>query len=101
MPLGIYNSVPSVMFNSSEFRQALDLRIGDEVLFPVYRTLKKGGSTAEYDIIGWVGFRVSSFSGGGDSGKVHGSFTRVIWEGIESDSVGQPDFGVRKITLVD
>jgi hypothetical protein len=103
MPLGIYNSVPSAMFNSSHFRQAMDFRLGDEVLFPIFKTLKKGGSTAEYDIVGWVGFVITSYSGGGDSGKLKGYFTRVIWEGIISESPldAATDFGVRAIALIE
>jgi hypothetical protein len=103
MPLGVYNSVPSAMFNSTHFRSAMDLRLGDEVLFPIYKTLKKGGSTAEYDIVGWVGFNIHSYSGGGDSGKLKGHFTRVIWEGVISESPTDitTDFGVRAIALIE
>jgi hypothetical protein len=103
MPLGVYNSVPSTMFNSSHFREAMDFRLGDEVLFPIYKTLKKSGSTAEYDIVGWVGFNITSYSGGGDSGKLKGYFTRVIWEGIISESPTDltTDFGVRAIALIE
>ena len=101
MDLGTYNSVPSTMFNSSHFRDAMSLRLGDVVLFPIYRTLKESGSNAEYDVVGWVGFRISKYVGGGSEGKVYGSFTRVIWEGIQSQSPSQPDFGVRAIELVE
>jgi hypothetical protein len=103
MPLGIYNSVPSTMFNSSHFREAMDLRLGDEVLFPIYKSLKKSGSTAEYEIVGWVGFVVTSYTGGGSSGKLKGYFTRVIWEGIISESPSDvaTDFGVRAIALIE
>jgi hypothetical protein len=103
MPLGIYNSVPSTMFNSSHFREAMDVRLGDEVLFPIYKTLKKSGSTAEYDIVGWVGFVITSYSGGGSSGKLKGYFTRVIWEGIisEAPTDAATDFGVRAIALIE
>ncbi len=103
MPLGIYNATPSTMFNSSHFRAAMDFRLGDEVLFPIYKTLKKSGSTAEYDIVGWVGFTITSYSGGGSSGKLKGRFTRVIWEGIISESPIDvaTDFGVRAIALIE
>jgi hypothetical protein len=103
MPLGIYNSVPSTMFNSSHFREAMDFRLGDEVLFPIYKSLKKSGSTAEYDIVGWVAFVITEYSGGGSSGKLKGYFTRVTWEGIISESPTDvaTDFGVRAIALVE
>lgn len=100
MPLGIYNSVPSVMFNSNEFRKALDLRLNSEILIPIYDGLKKSGSTAEYNIIGWIGFVPTAFTGGGDNGKVIGHFTRVVWQGIAATSANQPGFGVRTISLV-
>lgn len=101
MPLGKYYSVPSAMFNSSQFRDAMDFRMGDDLLFPIYRSIVKGGSTAEYDIIGWVGFHVTARTGGGDNGTLKGWFTRIITEGISSESAGDPDYGVRVISLVE
>ncbi len=102
MKLGTYYSVPSTMFNSSEFRSALRLRTNDEVLFPIYRPpIKAGGSNAMYDIIGWVGFYITDWTVDGSFGKVFGHFTRVIWEGVESDRSDAPDFGVRVLGLVE
>jgi hypothetical protein len=102
MPLGIYDSVPSAMFNGNAFQGALTDRTGTEVLFPVYRPpIKKSGSNAEYNIIGWVGFFITGKSGGGPTAKVHGHFTKVIWEGIEGSSLPEEDFGVRVIGLVE
>ena len=101
MPTGIYHSTPSTMFNSSHFREAMDVRLGDEVLFPIYKTLKKSGSTAEYDIVGWVGFVITEYSGSGSSGKVRGYFTRVTWEAVISESPTDLDFGVRAIALIE
>ena len=80
MKLGVYYSVPSTEFNSVHFQEALRERIGDEVLFPVYRPpIKESGSNAEYDIVGWVGFIPSESDVGGSAGKVYGQFTRVTW----------------------
>ncbi len=102
MPLGMYRAVPSTEFNSSHFQNALQLRVGDEVLFPIYRPpVLKGGQNAEFNIIGWVGFVVTSSKVQGDKGKIYGHFVRVIWEGIQSDDASQPDFGVRAISLVE
>lgn len=101
MPLGTYNSVPSVMYNSNEFRAALAARLNSEILIPIYDKLKKSGSTAEYNIIGWIGFVPTEFSGGGDNGKLIGYFTRVVWKGIPATSASQPGFGVKTISLVD
>lgn len=101
MPLDRYNSVPSAKFNSSSFREALDLRIGTELLFPVFRSIEGSGENARFDIIGWVGFRVTSFSGDGDDGTVSGSFTRMIVSGIQGTSSTGKDFGARAIALVE
>lgn len=101
MPLGIYNSVPSAKFNSVQFRDALSLRLNTEVLFPIYDSLEKSGSNAEYNIIGWVGFVPTKFTGGGDEAKVKGYFTKVIWQGIQVTSAGQPSFGVRGVSLIE
>lgn len=100
MPLGKYNSVPSAMFNSNEFREALSARLNSEILIPIYDSIKKSGSTAEYNIIGWIGFVPTGFTGGGDNGKVEGYFTRVVWKGIPAASASQPGFGVKTISLV-
>ncbi len=102
MPIGIYESVPSAEFNSSHFQEALRLRVGDEILLPVYRPpIKRSGSNAQYDIIGWVGFVITESIVSGNNSKLRGQFTRVTWEGIESDRSDGPDFGVRVIGLVE
>lgn len=101
MPLGIYNSVPSAKFNSGQFQEALGLRFGTEVLFPVYDSIKESGSNAEYNIIGWVGFVPTKVTGGGSSSTVHGYFKSVIWHGVRVTSSGSPAFGVRGVSLVE
>jgi hypothetical protein len=102
MPLGVYTSAPGAKFNGSQFDSALQARVGSEVLFPVYKPpITQSGSNAQFNIIGWVGFRISGWSGQGNSGKVFGSFTRFIAQGIQaSNPGGQSDFGVRSIQLV-
>lgn len=102
MPLGIYTGVPGAKFNGSLFDAALQARVGSEVLFPVYNPpIKQSGSNAQFNIIGWVGFKISSWSGQGNSGKVFGTFTRYIAQGIQASTPGsQPDFGARAIQLV-
>jgi Putative Flp pilus-assembly TadE/G-like len=104
MDVGMYRSAPSTLFNSSAMFEAITerIRVGEEVLFPIYQPpIRRGGSNAEYDIIGWIGFTITSFDNRGSEGWVRGSFTRVIWEGIPSTSPSTPDFGVRSITLID
>jgi hypothetical protein len=104
MDLGRYFSAPSALFNSSQVAEAITerIRVGEEVLFPIYNPpIRRGGSNAEYDIIGWIGFTITSFDNRGSDGWVRGSFTRVVWEGIPSTTPSTPDFGVRSITLID
>jgi len=102
MPLGIYQSVPSVNFNSSHMSEALQVRRGEEVLFPIYREpILGGGTNARFNIIGWVGFVITDWDNTGSGGQVDGVFTRVVWEGILTNSGGSADFGVRTVQLID
>lgn len=99
---GEYTSVPSAQFNDSHVREALAARItGDsDMLFPIYKTISASGSNAIYDIVGWVGFHVTKYQASGSTGKVWGSFTKVLWEGIQSDSGNNLNFGTSTIELV-
>ena len=100
MPLGWYGSDPGAAFNDNKFQGALNVRIGDELLFPVYDKTKAQGSNFEYHVVGWVGFVVTGFKGQGNKGTVDGHFVRVIWEGIQSEQGEEEDFGVRSVELV-
>jgi len=101
LPLGTYFSAPSANFNNSQFTASLDAVIGKEVLFPVYRLLTGPGSNAKYDIIGWVGFVITSFNTGGSSGTLTGYFTSYTATGVQVTTGGNPYFGVHKVELVD
>jgi secretion/DNA translocation related TadE-like protein len=103
MDLGSYTSVPSAKFNDSHVKGALAARIaGDnELLFPIYKTISGSGSNAVYDVVGWVGFTVTKFVASGSTGKVYGSFTKVLWEGIQSDSGNNLNFGTNTVELVE
>lgn len=101
MPLGKYDAAPSANFNNSQFISALAARMPDELLFPIYKTLTGPGSNAQYDIVGWVGFKVSSFNPNGSKSFVRGSFVSVVWEGIHSSSGANLNYGVRAIELVE
>jgi hypothetical protein len=102
MPLGWYGSDPGAAFNDRKFDDALNVRVGDELLFPVYDAVKGGGSNFEYKVVGWVGFVVTSFDPKGSKSTIQGHFVRVIWEGILSKSGGgSDDFGVRAVELVE
>jgi Flp pilus assembly protein TadG len=101
LPLGTYFSAPSANFNNSQFQSSLNAVIGKEVLFPVYRLLTGPGSNAKYDIIGWVGFVITSFNTGGSSGTLTGYFTSYTATGVQVTTGGNPYFGVHKVELVD
>ena len=101
MPLGKYSSAPSANFNESKFQNALGDRIGDDVLFPIYDTLTGPGTNAQYNVIGWIGFHVTSYQANGSKGWVKGWFTRVIWAGIQSTSSSGSNWGAKTIQLVN
>jgi hypothetical protein len=100
MPLNWYFSDPGAKFNSSAIQNALTERIGEEMLFPVYDNTRGGGANFDYRVIGWIGFVVTSFEARGNSGKLFGHFTRVVWEGLPAESP-TADFGVRSIALIE
>jgi Flp pilus assembly protein TadG len=104
LPLGDYFSDPGAAFNDSQIQGALQARYQTDLLFPVYDTLVKQGSNAEYHVIAWAGFHLTKSVAGGTTGTLNGYFTRVVWAGIISKS-GPPanskDFGVRSVALID
>ena len=100
LPLGLYNSDPGAKFSSSNIQGALNVRIGTVLLFPVFDTLTGNGQNAQYNIIGWVGFKLTGYSAQGNNAQLTGSFTQFIAKGIQATSgTQQPDFGVRTIQL--
>jgi len=105
--LGKYKSDPGAKFSSQNIEGALDDRIGTVLLFPVFKTLDGTGQNAEYDIIGWIGFYLTSYDVHGNSATLHGYFTSYIAQGILSRSSpgsgGVPSsfFGVKSIQLVE
>jgi hypothetical protein len=101
MPLAWYYSDPGAKFNSSQMQSALTDRIGSELLFPVYRNVRGGGANFEYQVIGWIGFHITSFDARGSRGTIDGWFTRVIWEGIQNEQQTGDDFGVRSLSLIE
>lgn len=113
--LGNYDSDPGASFNSNEIQSALTDRLGTELLFPVFDTLTGNGSNAAYDVIGWVGFHLDSYTvnngnggngngqgNGGPAATLTGYFTKVIWNGLQSKTDQHlPDFGVYSVELVN
>ena len=101
MPINWYFSDPGAKFDSTHIQGALDDRTGSDLLFPVYSDIRGGGSNFQYEVIGWVGFHLTGFDARGNSGKLDGWFTHVIWEGIYSEHATGDDFGARSVSLVE
>jgi hypothetical protein len=103
MELGNYNSAPSALWNDSHVKGAMADRLsGDPVLlFPIYDRITGSGSGAEYHVVGWVAFHVTSYNANGNTGVVRGSFKKVIWEGIQSQSGNNLNYGTTTIELVE
>jgi Flp pilus assembly protein TadG len=103
LDIGSYFSDPGVKFNSNQIQDAMQARLGTDMLFPVYDTLTGQGSNASYHIIGWVGFHVESVNAQGNNGSISGYFTKVIWTGIQASTAagGGPNFGARSVQLID
>jgi Putative Flp pilus-assembly TadE/G-like len=106
LPLGDYNSDPGAKFSSQNIQGALDARIGTELLFPVFKTLNGQGQNAQYDIIGWIGFHLTSYVVHGNNSTLSGYFTQYIAQGILAQSGGgggsgaPGTFGVKSIQLI-
>ena len=101
MPLGWYGSNPGAK-TSSNVTSAMNVKIGDELLFPVYDRTVDNGANFDYEIIGWVGFVVTDYiKVGGNNKRITGQFVRVIWEGLQSTSGSATSFGAQAIQLVE
>ena len=104
--LGNYRSDPGAKFSSSNIQDALEARRGTVLLFPVFRVLSGTGQNAVYEIIGWIGFHLTSYDVHGHSATLHGYFTEFIAQGILASSGGGPSgpsssFGVKSIQLIE
>jgi Putative Flp pilus-assembly TadE/G-like len=102
MDTGKYDARTGNPFSSTHIGDSLNDRIGEELLFPIYRKLTGGGSGAKYEIVGWIGFHLTGTDLTGSNEKLYGWFTRVIWEGIQAHSgSGSYSPGVGVIELVE
>jgi len=102
--VGKYEAATGASFGNSQFRSALDQQIGHELMFPVYRLIKGPGGNAIYDIIGWVGYVITSYTVNGNEGTINGSFTRYVVDGVPSENGGPggaEGLGVHKIELTN
>lgn len=99
MGLGWYYSDPGAKFNPGPLEDALAARIGSELLFPVYDTVREQGAGFEYRIVGWVGYMLTGHNGQGNNAELEGYFTSVVWEGMTSET-GDNFFGATVVKLV-
>jgi hypothetical protein len=99
-----YYSDPGIKPNSSHVRDALQERIGvgKEILIPIYTETRAQGAGFEYFVVGWVGWTTTSFKiRGVNDVSIFGSFTQIIWEGIQSESGTDDGLGARAVSLIE
>lgn len=96
-----YYADSGAKFNNANVDGAMQLRLGDELLFPVYDDVQNQGTNFQYHVIGWAGFVIDSFAGNGNSGKIHGHFTRFIAQGIQGGPPQTDAFGTWNVQLVE
>ena len=103
MGLGDYDAITGNMFSSSHIGDNLADRIGDVLLFPIFRKLTGNGTGAKYQIVGWAGFRLSGLDLHGSNEILLGEFVSVTWDGIQAEEASDapPDFGVTNVSLVE
>jgi hypothetical protein len=103
MDLGDYDAITGNMFSSTNIGDLLNARIGDVLLFPIYRKIAGTGTNAHYEIVGWAAFRLSGLDLQGNNEKLFGEFVGVTWEGIQAEHASDAgvDFGVKNVSLVD
>jgi hypothetical protein len=101
--LADYDARTGNPFSSSHIGDVLDARVGDILLFPIYRKLTGTGTGAKFQIVGWAAFRLSGMDLKGNNEKLFGEFVSVTWDGIQASSAGQapPNFGVKNVSLID
>lgn len=104
MDTGWYNGEPGAKFNSGQVRQALDDRLGSDLLFPVYDQAQGQGQGFTYRVVGWAVFHMTDYRAKGSCNKagwctVTGYFVSVVWNGIGTPSA-ENYFGARVVKLV-
>lgn len=101
--LGDYDARTGNPFSSSHIKDVLDARIGDIMLFPIYRKLSGTGTNTKYVIIGWAAFRLTGVDVKGNDEKLFGEFVSVTWDGIQASKASEapPNFGVKNVSLID
>jgi Putative Flp pilus-assembly TadE/G-like len=103
MDLGDYDAVTGNQFSSSNIGDLLNARIGDVLLFPIYRKITGTGTGAHFEIVGWAAFKLTGMNLQGNNEKLFGEFVSVTWDGIQAEHASDAgvDFGVTNVSLVD
>jgi Putative Flp pilus-assembly TadE/G-like len=97
-----YYSDPGMKPDSSHVRGALTDRDETEILLPVYRSTRAQGAGFEYYVVGWAVFHVTDWDiHGSKDSRIYGYFMDMIWEGINSEHAGDPNFGARSVELIE
>lgn len=99
-----YYSDPGIKPNSSHIKSALDSRIGigKEILIPIYNNTRAQGAGFDYFVVGWVGWVVTGYTiRGVNEATINGHFTRILWEGIQSEHGSDDGTGARAVELVE
>jgi hypothetical protein len=99
-----YYSDPGIKPNSSHIKGALESRFGDhkEILIPIYSDTRAQGAGFDYYVVGWVGWVVTDYKiKGVNEASIYGHFTRIIWEGVQSESASDETFGARSVQLIE
>jgi hypothetical protein len=98
-----YYSDPGMKPNSSNVKDALDLRNETELLFPVYSSTRASGAGFEYYVVGFAVFHVTGYDiHGSKDSRIYGYFMDMVWHGIISES-GETggDFGAKALALIE
>ena len=99
MNVGWYWGDPGAKFNSSEVKDAMDARIGSDILLPIYDQVQGQGSGFQYNVVGWAGFRLTDYKFQGNGGEISGYFLSVAWEGTPTEGTSNY-FGAKVVKLV-
>ncbi len=97
-----YYSDPGMKPNSSHVKGALNFRDETELLFPVYSQTRAQGSGFEYFVVGFAVFHITDYEiHGSKDSRLYGYFKDMVWEGIISESAGEPNFGAKTVALIE
>jgi hypothetical protein len=99
MNLGWYWGDTGAKFTSSQVKDAMESRVGSDILLPIYAQTRGNGSNFEYQVIGWATFRLTDFDAKGNNATLDGYFVSVAWEGTPTESTSN-FFGAKVIKLV-